>query len=99
MKFMVKMHLSWVVLCLTVFFSEAFFIKRSTDMTICSSSTPCGWELYEAYSRTVTNFVKSPCDCPTDTHCIRWYDDLSKAAYVLRCINISSEVPATSNHS
>ncbi|GIY79083.1 hypothetical protein CEXT_388571 [Caerostris extrusa] len=53
--------------------------------TLCSMTTPCGWEIYKPYIRTIEYFMKSPCDCPSGTHCARSSDDISISAFVYRC--------------
>ncbi|XP_054715208.1 uncharacterized protein LOC129224688 [Uloborus diversus] len=58
---------------------------KSTPSSICSAMTPCGWEVYKPYVRTVEFFMKSPCDCPSDQRCVRYSDDISISAYVHRC--------------
>ncbi|CAL1266721.1 unnamed protein product [Larinioides sclopetarius] len=80
-----------VVVCLFFSSVDARVIKRSTQMTYCSGSTPCGWEIYQPATRSVEYFVKSPCDCPSGTECLRYSDDISIAAYVFRCRQESDE--------
>ncbi|CAL1268027.1 unnamed protein product [Larinioides sclopetarius] len=66
---------------------DARSIKRSAGetRTMCSMTTPCGWEIYKPYIRTVEYFMKSPCDCPSGTRCVRSSDDISISAFVYRC--------------
>ncbi|KAG8193916.1 hypothetical protein JTE90_011471 [Oedothorax gibbosus] len=59
--------------------------KRSSDSSICSGSTPCGWEIYRPESRVSDFFVNSPCQCADGMRCVRYRDDISIAAYIYRC--------------
>ncbi|KAF8773714.1 uncharacterized protein LOC129984421 [Argiope bruennichi] len=76
-----------LLLCLLFLGMDARSIKRSPGdgRTLCSMTTPCGWEIYKPYIRTVEYFMKSPCDCPSGTRCARSSDDISISAFVYRC--------------
>ncbi|GFY75850.1 uncharacterized protein TNIN_453311 [Trichonephila inaurata madagascariensis] len=75
-----------VLLCLLFASMDARSIKRSAEIrSICSKTTPCGWEIYKPYIRTVEYFMKSPCDCPSGSRCVRSSDDISISAFVYRC--------------
>ncbi|GIY69530.1 uncharacterized protein CEXT_108961 [Caerostris extrusa] len=76
---------SLVILCLCVLCIDGRVIKRSTEIQFCSSSTPCGWEVYEVQTRTVEFYVESPCTCPSGTQCKSHIDDISISALVYRC--------------
>ncbi|GFQ89870.1 uncharacterized protein TNCT_372061 [Trichonephila clavata] len=73
------------VVCLFFLYGEARVIKRRAEGRYCSGSTPCGWEIYQPATRTTDYFVKSPCECPGGTRCMRYSDDISIAAYVYKC--------------
>ncbi|GIY01708.1 hypothetical protein CDAR_15451 [Caerostris darwini] len=75
------------LLCLLFANMDARSIKRSAEdtRTLCSMTTPCGWEIYKPYIRTIEYFMNSPCDCPSGTHCARSSDDISISAFVYRC--------------
>ncbi|GIY15909.1 uncharacterized protein CEXT_553191 [Caerostris extrusa] len=60
-------------------------VKRREVVGWCSRTTPCGWEVYRPFMRTVEYFIPSPCECQEGTHCVRVYDDISISAYVHRC--------------
>ncbi|XP_015912191.2 uncharacterized protein [Parasteatoda tepidariorum] len=84
----VKMLLRLTFICLFLFSClEARYIKRDIgeNRPICEGDTPCGWEIYKPYIRIVETFVKSPCDCPSNSQCVRSGDDISIAAFVHRC--------------
>ncbi|GFS46478.1 uncharacterized protein NPIL_248811 [Nephila pilipes] len=76
-----------LLMCLLFVSMDARSIKRSAGETrsICSKTTPCGWEIYKPYIRTVEYFMKSPCDCPSGSRCTRSSDDISISAFVYRC--------------
>ncbi|KAB0794896.1 hypothetical protein PPYR_11735 [Photinus pyralis] len=61
--------------------------RRSADgdIEICKKNTPCGWGVYNRFSRLVNYFMKNNCTCPKDTSCIRVDDDISTAAFIYKC--------------
>ncbi|XP_076320417.1 uncharacterized protein LOC143230549 [Tachypleus tridentatus] len=80
-----------VRLCILAFIfvlpsSTCRYIKRSPDhMSICSRTTPCGWGVYTYYSRAVQYYMRTPCQCPNGTRCVRTNDELLIYSYVYHC--------------
>ncbi|XP_055597111.1 uncharacterized protein LOC129747108 [Uranotaenia lowii] len=63
-------------------------LPRSTatqNTEICLNKTPCGWAVYQPYTRTVTTYMPNTCSCPQGKNCYRTEDDLSSSAYVYIC--------------
>ncbi|GFS90752.1 uncharacterized protein NPIL_401321 [Nephila pilipes] len=77
--------------CLLLVCVDTHVIKRSPEVSHCSGSTPCGWEIYQPTTRIAEYFVRSPCECSSDTRCMRYRDDISISAYVYKCQSGSEE--------
>ncbi|XP_015515013.1 uncharacterized protein [Neodiprion pinetum] len=73
-------------------FPESIRERRSNFEGTCHHWAPCGWAVYEPFTRRVEYFLKNTCSCQTSHKCIRTDDDLSISAYVYRC---RSNVSAT----
>ncbi|RZF43684.1 hypothetical protein LSTR_LSTR011032 [Laodelphax striatellus] len=58
----------------------------TTLKPLCSYSEPCGWAVYEKYTRTFQYYMDNVCRCPSHKHCHRTGDDLTNNAYVYTCI-------------
>ncbi|XP_046391480.1 uncharacterized protein LOC124159599 [Ischnura elegans] len=62
---------------------------------VCHNSTPCGWAVYNGYSRTMLYFVQNTCECSPGRQCTRVEDDLSARAFVYRCTPAANEATIT----
>ncbi|XP_026463681.1 uncharacterized protein LOC113366306 [Ctenocephalides felis] len=51
----------------------------------CSKRTPCGWGVYQPFTRVVSYFMRNTCSCLPDQTCSRSEDDVSVSAYIYRC--------------
>ncbi|KAG7188433.1 hypothetical protein KM043_008079 [Ampulex compressa] len=59
---------------------------ESNSTRICVGDyMPCGWEVYERFTRKHEYYVKSTCDCAPGFVCIRGRDELSTSAYSYFC--------------
>lgn len=56
-----------------------------SDIEVCHTNTPCGWGVYNRFSRLVNYFMKNNCRCEKDKSCIRVDDDISTAAFIYKC--------------
>uniref|UniRef100_A0A6M2DWR5 Putative secreted protein n=1 Tax=Xenopsylla cheopis TaxID=163159 RepID=A0A6M2DWR5_XENCH len=51
----------------------------------CSKRTPCGWGVYQPFTRVVSYFMRNTCSCLPGQTCSRSEDDVSVSAYIYRC--------------
>ncbi|XP_029163851.1 uncharacterized protein LOC114935254 [Nylanderia fulva] len=59
--------------------------NKETEKKYCYT-IPCGWAVYNSYTRNVEYYMKNTCECLNkDYKCVRSGDDLSASAYVYRC--------------
>ncbi|XP_059476564.1 uncharacterized protein LOC132197343 [Neocloeon triangulifer] len=73
-------------------------VKESDQDKICHFSTPCGWAVYEPYTRQINYFLRNTCRCSENKKCLRTNDDLSTKAYVYKCREAPASTP-TQEHS
>ncbi|KFM81924.1 hypothetical protein X975_06855, partial [Stegodyphus mimosarum] len=89
-----KYFLAILLSSLILIHSDARYIKRNTKEVVeekkswCSTTTPCGWEVYKPYVKTPEYFLKSPCECRPGERCQKNSDDISISAYVYLCSNV-----------
>ncbi|XP_024874149.1 uncharacterized protein LOC112456079 [Temnothorax curvispinosus] len=69
----------------------------------CSNhNTPCGWAVYDSYTRDIIYYMKNTCECLDESYkCVRERDDLSASAYVYRCRQntTADDIPMSSDDS
>ncbi|KYN12811.1 PREDICTED: uncharacterized protein LOC108767018 [Trachymyrmex cornetzi] len=59
--------------------------EENAPRRICHNA-PCGWVVYNPYTRNIEYFMRNTCECPDESYkCVRVGDDLSASAYVYRC--------------
>ncbi|XP_011058944.1 PREDICTED: uncharacterized protein LOC105148744 [Acromyrmex echinatior] len=59
--------------------------EENAPRRICHNA-PCGWAVYNPYTRNIEYFMRNTCECPDESYkCVRVGDDLSASAYVYRC--------------
>ncbi|XP_022903391.1 uncharacterized protein [Onthophagus taurus] len=52
----------------------------------CGEDTPCGWGLYDRFSREVDSYMQNRnCYCEEGTACYRQEDNRMKLAFIYRC--------------
>ncbi|KYN39991.1 hypothetical protein ALC56_05759 [Trachymyrmex septentrionalis] len=60
--------------------------EENAPRRICPNAHPCGWAVYNPYTRNIEYFMRNTCECPDESYkCVRVGDDLSASAYVYRC--------------
>ncbi|XP_071557199.1 uncharacterized protein [Temnothorax nylanderi] len=68
----------------------------------CHHNRPCGWAVYDSYTRDIMYYMKNTCECLDESYkCVRERDDLSSSAYVYRCRQntTADDIPMSSDDS
>ncbi|KAL3269780.1 hypothetical protein HHI36_008840 [Cryptolaemus montrouzieri] len=80
-----------------VFFSVILVVFAMAEHTTVSSEEqedcgkgPCGWAVYNRFTRNIDFYMGNKCSCSPGLNCTRDDDDISITAYVYRCKDLKN---------